>query len=159
MLREEFIENVSTIADLQDFCNENGISEMTDDIYSREAYYDYLSDDLYERSRNDSLEEIRDWLCEALDAYHDYEYFHYDYGDYEPMTDDGEDYYFVDIKENILDNYPELFDDYEEDDAETDVETGEVLSESGQPYDYDEIDIDAPAVSEEACAELTGWLI
>ena len=158
MLREEF-EDITYISDLIEFCYEHHIEHYVQNIYSNDSYYEWIKSECEERLYHDSLSDFRDWLNEQMENYEDYEYFYCeDYtNEYCGMSDDGDDYYFRQIKEDILDEYPELFDDYEdEDDEETDSETGEVIA--SPQYDYDSIDIDAPTVSDEDLQALSALL-
>lgn len=158
MLREEF-EDITFISELSEFCYEHHIEHYIENIESADSYYEWIRSECDERISYDDLSDFRDWLDEQMDNYANYEYFYRsDYeNEYCGMSDDGNDYYFRQIKDDILDECPELFDDYEdEDEEETDSETGEVIARP--QYDYDSIDIDAPTVSDEDLQALSALL-
>lgn len=114
MTRQEFIDGVTSLHELIDFCYEENL-DYCDDVYSEESYNGRIEDELEERARNDSWQDVRDWLYYLPDRC-DY-YIRDNYGDWSEANDDD----FENTKNEIL----ELYDDndyWDEDEEEEEIE-------------------------------------
>ena len=85
MTLTEFRENITTWGDLMDFCSEENMYDMMDDIYSAEQYDEAIWDDIHEW--DDSWDSLGDYL-RSLPAT-DYDYF-YMRGDEWYLIDPGD---------------------------------------------------------------------
>lgn len=108
MTRQEFIEDVNSFCDLFNFCSEEGIDGIFDDIYDAE----YLNDILMETISN-----MRDWeevrgLLANIPTRCDY-YREDGYGGYEDA-----DYSFDDYKNEVL-RYMDANGTWDEDEEDT----------------------------------------
>lgn len=134
MTRQEFIENVNSFYDLLNFCSDQGIDELCNDIFDAS----YLNDILLESIRDmDDWEAIRAFLQQIPPRC---EYYREDgYGGYEDA-----DPFFDEYKNYVCQNMDENNDwDEEEEDPEDGIyyEDGESYAERIQQVP-DEVDED-----------------
>lgn len=123
MTRDEFIENVTYIGDLIEFCCDNGIEHLVEDVYTEDQLDDYINNNLTEMASDaNSWRELRDTL-------------------YDIPT--GEDYYIVnglyDISE--FDQYD--FDRFKRDVLEYCDDDGEIFDEEDEDEEEEEEEYDA----------------
>lgn len=79
MTREEFIDDITTMWELLDFCEEHGCY-VCEDVYSDEAYNDFINEDIVEWARNETWENL---LSILQDLPTGYDYYRRDeYGDW-----------------------------------------------------------------------------
>ena len=112
MTREEFIENVSDMWELRNFCDENNMYECLDGYYDRDQADDYICDLIRDKVNHVSWEDIKDMLDNIPSGYDWYK--DDDYDILAPLTDDDFEYLRNDILEQ-LDNM-DFFDAEEVDD-------------------------------------------
>lgn len=80
MTRTEFEDNITEMWELIDFCNEHSLYECIDDVYSDEAYNDYVWDIIHDWG--DDFESLRRWLDDLPTRYSDTYYIRDEYGDW-----------------------------------------------------------------------------
>ncbi len=117
MTRDEFIHDVTTVAELIDAANEFGCEHLTEDVVDSDYYNDYVDDALVEWARSDTWQELRDRLNEIYDE-SGYDWYIYDnyYGRYTGLGRDE----FNSLKRDILDWMDDSgsWDDEEEEEEE-----------------------------------------
>jgi len=124
--RQEFIDDITTMSALLDFCYEEDCS-VCEDVYSEEAMDDYINENcLVDWARSNSWYGLRDMLNDLPTGY-DWYYVN-EYGDFEGV----DDYVLEDFKDRVLewaeDN--DVFDqEEEEDEPEDDGDEAEALPE------------------------------
>lgn len=69
MTLEEFRNDIDSFASFVNFCWENGYDAYCEDIYSGDVIDDILNERLYNRIRDDSWWEVRDWLNKFEEGY------------------------------------------------------------------------------------------
>ena len=120
MTRNEFIENVTEFYDLRDFCCENDMYNIADELYDS----DYLDEIMNDRLRNNYWDDWRSALSDLSDIDARYDWYREDgYGGFEGLT--GID--FDDLKQEVLEigDRDEIWDeeeDEEPDDGEAEEE-------------------------------------
>ena len=124
MTRQEFLDNVTTFDELQEFCSDVDYYLQEDGAYSAEEYDDYIDNELYELAREEPWRDIRSWLSNLPDGY-DY-YFRDDWGDWE-----GRSYRDIyDLKERVL-AYADGNDLFDPEEEETVEDSDEEPEEDG----------------------------
>lgn len=121
MTRAEFIDNIEDFYDLKEFCEENGMDDILDDIYSIESV-----DDLFNcRLREGHWTDWRDARSDLADFEDGYDWYREDgYGNLEPLRDGD----FDDIKDEVLEcGDREGVWDEEEDEEDEEVEIDPVF--------------------------------
>ena len=112
MTRDEFINDVRDIDDLQDFCDEIGCSTL-EGVYSPDYYDEWIEDQLVDLARNNTWRDLYGILSNFDDdAGYDF-YMSDEYGDLKPIE-------FEDIKDQVLDwaDYNAAWDEMLDDDDE-----------------------------------------
>lgn len=129
MTREEFIRDVETFYDLEVFCREEEIYDITDVLYDEDSRDNYLEERLVDLARECSWRDLRRILS-AWENDDGHEYYVYDDDECElrPATADD----LRDLKDTVLD----YMDDYgwpEEDDDDPEEDTPEEAEEDQEP--------------------------
>lgn len=120
MTRQDFIDGITTWAELLDFCY-NEECDICEDIVSNDTMCEEIDDDLREATRYHSWQNVRD-LLNDIDT--DYDYYRRESSlEYIPMDDDDFDTYKDDVIEWMDNN------GYWEDDEEDE--------EDDEPFQYD----------------------
>lgn len=133
MTRQEFIDNIDTVGELIDFCDEHGCYEC-EDIYSEDGMDDYINEScLGGWARNNSW---RDLLNILNDLPTGWDWYHMDeYGEWYGVDDDD----FEDYKQRVLEwgdnNY--AWDTEEEEEDEELEEPEEPGCEPDEPFEPD----------------------
>lgn len=120
MTRNEFIENVTEFYDLRDFCFENDMYGIADELYDS----DYLDELLNDRLRNNYWDDWQSALSDLSGIDTGYDWYREDgYGNFDGL--DSSD--FDDLKQEVLEigDRDELWDE-EDDEDEPDEEESEV---------------------------------
>lgn len=112
MTRQEFIDDVTTWPELIEFCDDEEC-DYCDDIYSDESYDSYVNDELSDMCRNESWQDVKEWL-DGLPEGYDY-YIKYNDGEWAGAGDENFDSYKDDILEYMDDG--EYWDEDEEEEA------------------------------------------
>lgn len=112
MTRQEFVDEVCSWSDLIDFCSDNRL-DFTDDIYDEGGRDDYVNEGLVDMARENTWDELWSILDRIPTGY---EYYRYDYGDWDGLTDDD----FYDLKQEVEEYCARngYFDDEEEEEPE-----------------------------------------
>ena len=137
MTRQEFLDNVTTFDELQEFCSDVDYYLQEDGAYSAGEYDDYIDNELYELAREEPWRDIRSWLSNLPDGY-DY-YFRDDWGDWE-----GRSYRDIyDLKQRVLAYADEndLF-DVEDEETEEYVEEYDEADSEEEPEEDDFEDVE-----------------
>lgn len=115
MTRREFVENVTTISDLIDFAYEHDYNDVTEDIYTKDSYEDWMVDTIH--SERDLGDIIR--IVNELPS-NDYDYYYRDYyGEWYGIEDDSG--VFFEKKDEILERCDECDFWDEEDEPEEEI--------------------------------------
>ena len=69
MTRNEFIENVTTWGELVGFCYDANLEECIGDIYSEDAYNDYINETLYDYVRDNGWTDVLEYLQDLPSGY------------------------------------------------------------------------------------------
>jgi hypothetical protein len=134
MTRSEFIQNIETLSDLFEFCNDNDITEITEGVYSDDELQSYIADEARDYIREYGWVDLRDALdnipC-GYDFYRNTGYMQFD-------TIDGDE--FDGLKEETLRLCDENYDIWDEEDEDeiTYVYTEEQTQESDEEQIPDE---------------------
>jgi len=124
MTKQEFLEKIIDVDSLYEFCSEYGYESYTDDLYSSDAYNEYLEEDFAEALRNNSWRDVRDMMNNTDDPYDDPWWVRSDY-DYEFYpADDG---WLWDTRNELLEELEGdgFFEEEDEDDEELEFEVEE----------------------------------
>ena len=130
MRRQDFIDNVTTWSELISFCYDEDC-DVCEDIYSEEARDEDVDNNLVERARNHTWQELLD-ILEDIPTGGSY-YYSDDWGDWHEADDDM----FEDRKQDVID----WMDDNDYWDEEEDEDDEEFLDEMPFPEE-DEIEED-----------------
>ena len=88
MTRDDFIQNITDLYQLLDFCKDNGL-ESCDGIYTDDEKDEYISDHLYDLIQgSDSWQLVRDTLSFITEGYAFYERDPFDWMGFVPITDE-----------------------------------------------------------------------
>lgn len=126
MTRKEFLEEVTDVSDLYDFCNENGYYGHVEDLCSADSYNEWLDEEFSEAMRYNTWTEVRDMMNNTDDPYDSDWWVRDDYGEWNPADYD----WFIEARDNLLEELEDdsFFDEEEEDDEiEFDVEATAVF--------------------------------
>lgn len=137
MTREEFFEMCTSFGELVDFCNEEDLDELIEDVYSDGALDDYLNDYYYERMSNgSSWYEIRDEMNDVPTGY-DWYIMDYNYGEIIGCGDCE----FEDLQNRIVERMDEdeLWDEPEPESEEPEYEEPCVPDEEAEEVDIGEL--------------------
>ena len=131
MTREDFIDNVDSFYELQDFCTEHRL-DTVDNVCDRDGWNDEIDERLVDLAREYSWRDLLDTLrgYEDDDGYDYYEYDEY-YCRLVPVD-------FSDLKQRVLEAADEdnVWDEEEEEDnEEEDLTIDEDIIEEGCPFE------------------------
>ena len=117
MTKQEFLEKIVDVDSLSEFCSEYGYESYTDDLYSSDAYDEYLEEDFAEAMRNNSWRDVRDMMNNTTDPYDENWWVRSDY-DYEFYPADDE--WLQNTRDELLEEleYDEFFEEEDEDDED-----------------------------------------
>lgn len=137
MTRQEFLDEVCTWGDLIDFCRDNRMDDFVEDIYDEEARNDYINECLVDWARDNTWDELYSILDRIPTGY---EYYRYDYGDWDGLTDDD----FYDDKQEVEEYAVAngVFDTDEEDEEEPEDEPEEEELEDEEPIEDEDLSLD-----------------
>jgi len=110
MTRSEFIQNIETLSDLFDFCYDNDITEVTEDVYTEEELQSYVVSEARDYAVEYGWVELRHALDSIADGY-DY-YRRIGYMEFEEICSSE----FEDLKEQTLSLCDEEYDIWDEED-------------------------------------------
>ena len=138
MTINEFVESITDWWDLKNFCDEYGCY-ICDDIYDDDGVNGYINDRLYDMCREESWEDVRDWLNNFADSYGEGYYRIDEYGDIYYMDEAD----FQGCKEEVLqwalrDGAVEEYDE-DEDLEEEGSEPEEVCPYEAPEFSFDEL--------------------
>lgn len=131
MTRQEFLDDVTTWSDLEEFCNAVGVYDELEDVYDTCSYNEAVEDDIREYLDNEYWYNLSSYLDDLPSPRSWDRYIRNDGWLNWTGTDDG-DRIFCDYKERVLDVCDEdCFDS--EDEEELEVVTEE---SSGNKFDF-----------------------
>lgn len=156
MTLQEFKDNYTQYWQLEGFCNDHGLWEVTEDVMDSDMYNERVRDDISCWLDNgDNWDDIRDRLTDLPDA-RNWERFLYLGGEY-VGTDSGDDNFDY-IKDRIIDYMEDEWDEEEPEEPEEevvetpiedeDIDINEVLCESME-LSSDNLSIEIPSVDKE----------
>lgn len=132
MTRECFYENINSISELLDFCNEENI-EIANNIYDYDSYQDWLNDRMLDYSRELTWHELRDWLNSIDDGW---DYYFFDEYDEVSGIDDQ---LFLSLKDDVA-REMDSYDSWDEPEAileiEFDLDDSDFTSQSAEEEDF-----------------------
>jgi hypothetical protein len=135
MTRQEFIQEIdNNIWNLHDFCYDNGYDYYFDDIYSNESRDDFINEEMADRSRDLTWEEMCSWLNDFPPS-GEYDWWYTDgWGEWRGVDDDYLEGLINDIANELeadgyFDEEEEEEEDIDEDDEEEDIDFGSFFSE------------------------------
>lgn len=96
MTRQEFLDEITTIWELLDWCSDNNCY-IYDEIQDQDGYDEWIGDLLSDRARDWSWQDIESWLSDLPQGYEYYRYSEYD----DSWTGIG-DYDFADLRDEAL---------------------------------------------------------
>lgn len=136
MTRQEFLDDVTTFDELQDFCSDIDYDLRENGAYSEEEYDDYTNEVMADYARNNGWRDVRDFLDGFPDAG---DWFYQDrWGDFEGMSyDDIEEIKDI-VYQYAVDN--DLFDEDDEEEAEGTEEADEEQPDPDDPEEDDDSD-------------------
>ena len=77
MTRQEFLDEITTIWELLDWCSDNNCY-IYDEIQDQDGYDEWIGDLLSDRARDWSWQDIESWLSDLPQGYEYYRYSEYD---------------------------------------------------------------------------------
>lgn len=128
MTRQEFIDNVTSWAELIEFCNDEGLDNCNN-VYDDESYNDKIDEELVRRAEDELWQDVREWLDNLPDGY---DYYIIDaYGDWSGV--DEFDLYRDEVIEYMDDCGSWDEDEYDEEEPEEyiDPEDEDPVEEEG----------------------------
>ena len=135
MTRQEFIDNIHYWSELIEFCSDNGC-DYCEDIYSSDAWNDYVNDDVAEMARNTGWRDILGVLQE-YDELSGYDYYRRnDYGEWIGLDDDDFESYKDDVCGWMDDN------DYWDEEDEEEPPVSYVNPEDVTPLETEDVSMD-----------------
>lgn len=135
MTRQEFIDNIHYWSELIEFCSDNGC-DYCEDIYSSDAWNDYVDDDVAEMAGNDGWRVILDVL-QGYDELSGYDYYRRnDYGEWIGLDDDDFESYKDDVCGWMDDN------DYWDEEDEEEPPVSHVNPEDVTPLEAEDVSMD-----------------
>lgn len=135
MTRQEFIDNIHYWSELIEFCSDNGC-DYCEDIYSSDAWNDYVDDDVAEMAGNDGWRVILDVL-QGYDELSGYDYYRRnDYGEWIGLDDDDFESYKDDVCGWMDDN------DYWDEEDEEEPPVSYVNPEDVTPLEAEDVSMD-----------------
>lgn len=148
MTRQEFCEQITTMSELIDFCNDNGCG-ICDDIYDEYSYNDYVNDEVVNWSED--WQSLRDHLSNFPDGY-DY-YRRDDWGEFHGIDESGLDDLISDVIDWGDDN--DIWDNEDADEqTENDGDEQDFEDADEEDDDYDGAMLD---VEDETLNDLFGY--
>ena len=140
MTRDEFCYGVTTWWELIDFCNDNRLYHIIENVVSSEVRDEWIDEMLVDMARNNSWYELYQTLSDYADE-NGYDYYIYDecYGTYRHADDDDLEDYKNEVIEAMDDN--DDWDEEEEEIIEEESETNWCMYEDSNEDDDEEFDL------------------